>query len=97
MFPFSSLPSRLLTAFLSLCTLALAQSNATAQDATTFALLYGSPLLAFDRAASPLASAVGANNWHHARQLFTADDRLVVSPNADTLVSLSHDRRSHRQ
>lgn len=61
--------------------------NISSQDATEFALLYGYPLLAFQKAAVPRLNTVGTNSLAHARALSTAADRQVVKPNADTLYS----------
>nr|POE87910.1 hypothetical protein CFP56_11139 [Quercus suber] len=75
----------------------LAQSVVdTAQNATAFALVYGSPLLAFEKLASLLVAGVGVNTIFHLRTLATASYRIVVKPNVDTLYStaifdLSHD------
>ncbi|KAK5174736.1 uncharacterized protein LTR77_001818 [Saxophila tyrrhenica] len=65
-------------------TTASAQSS---QNATTFALLYGYPLLAWQNYYAPIINEVGANTWYHNRNLQTAADREVVKPNVDTLYS----------
>jgi hypothetical protein len=59
----------------------------SSQNATKFALLYGYPLLAFQKLSVPLIRQAGTNSLVHARVLRTADDREVVKPNADTLYS----------
>ncbi|KAK5713175.1 hypothetical protein LTR15_011538 [Elasticomyces elasticus] len=66
---------------------ATAQVNSTLQDATTFSLQYGYPLLAFEKLASGLVKSVGVNQIRHGRALNTADDTAVVKPNVDTLYS----------
>ncbi|KAK3632290.1 hypothetical protein LTR56_016423 [Elasticomyces elasticus] len=73
-----------------------AQLNTTTQNATTFSLQYGYPLLAFEKLAPGLVNTVGINQIRHSRSLNTADDTAVVKPNVDTLYSqaifdLSHD------
>lgn len=77
--------------FLSSLTLALAQQsiNSTAQNATAFALLYGYPLLAFQKLASPFIESDNTNKLVHARQLATASETAVVKPNVDTLYSVA--------
>jgi hypothetical protein len=58
------------------------------QNATEFALLYGYPLLAFQRSSVPrIQQAGGTNILAHARGLATAANREVVKPNADTIYS----------
>lgn len=61
----------------------------SANNATSFALTYGYPLLAFEKLAVSLASAVGVDTFNYGRQLQTAEGREVVRPNADTLYSTS--------
>ena len=73
-------------AFLTIILATSAQSNVTAQNATVFALLYGSPLLAFEKLAFSIVDGGGANRVFHGRELSTAEDRNVVRPNVDTLV-----------
>lgn len=63
------------------------QSSPTPQDATTFALTYGYPLLAFEKLARPLIRTIGVNQVYHARTLSTAANTSVVTPNVDTLYS----------
>jgi hypothetical protein len=64
---------------------ALALSNNTdPQNATTFALLYGYPLLAWQQYYASILEANSANLWYHRRQLSTPADRQVVKPNVDT-------------
>jgi len=60
---------------------AAAQLNETAQNATAFALLYGYPLLAFEKLAPALVDSIGVNQINHARALRTAADTEVVKPN----------------
>ena len=72
---------------LQLPALILAQNTTTAQNATTFALVYGYPLLAWQRYASALINDTGINALHHARDLSTPENRTVVKPNVDTLYS----------
>jgi hypothetical protein len=58
------------------------------QNATEFALLYGYPLLAFQKSSVPrIQQAGGTNILAHARGLATAANREVVKPNADTIYS----------
>lgn len=57
------------------------------QNATKFALLYGYPLLAFQKASVPRIQQAGVNSLIHERGLATAADRAVVKPNADTIYS----------
>jgi hypothetical protein len=59
----------------------------SSQNATKFALLYGYPLLAFQKSSVPRIQYAGTNSLVHARSLRTAADREVVKPNADTLYS----------
>ena len=62
-----------------------------AQGATTFALLYGSPLVAYDqlfRGAVGL-SFLGTNGVYSTRRLSTAADNSVVRTNVDTVYALS--------
>jgi len=59
----------------------------SSQNATKFALLYGYPLLAFQKSSVPRIQQGGTNNLAHARALRTAANRDVVKPNADTLYS----------
>ena len=59
----------------------------SSQNATKFALLYGYPLLAFQKSSVPRIQQGGTNSLAHARNLRTAVDRDVVKPNADTLYS----------
>ncbi|KIX03136.1 uncharacterized protein Z518_06687 [Rhinocladiella mackenziei CBS 650.93] len=59
----------------------------SAQNATTFALIYGIPLLAYERFASTLVHTRGANQFNHNRVFQTAANRTVVKPNVDTLFS----------
>jgi hypothetical protein len=73
--------------FTCLASLTMAQSTANPQNATAFSLLYGYPLLAWQRAFVPIIDAVGVNSWSHARALSTASSRSVVKPNVDTLYS----------
>lgn len=65
----------------------LAQSTTDAQNATTFSLLYGYPLLAWQSYYTAIVEAAGVNTWHHSRELNTAANRTVVKPNVDTLYS----------
>ncbi|KAK5680835.1 hypothetical protein LTS10_006593 [Elasticomyces elasticus] len=66
---------------------ATAQVNSTLQNATTFSLQYGYPLLAFEKLAPGLVNTVGVNQIRHGRSLNNADDTAVVKPNVDTLYS----------
>lgn len=59
----------------------------SSQNATKFALLYGYPLLAFQKSSVPRIQQEGTNSLAHARGLRTAADREVAKPNADTLYS----------
>jgi hypothetical protein len=59
----------------------------SSQNATKFALLYGYPLLAFQKASVPRIQQAGTNSLLHARGLSTAASRAVVKPNADTIYS----------
>jgi hypothetical protein len=80
---------------LSLCSLAIgllyatttSAQNISSQDATEFALLYGYPLLAFQKLSVARTQQVGINSIIHARALSNATARSVVKPNADTLYS----------
>ena len=74
---------------------AFAQADVAAQNATASALLYGYPLLAFEKVAPLLVSTIGANQIHHALTLSTATDRQVVKPNVDTLYSTTVFDLSH--
>ena len=82
-------PMKLYFLFLSfsLVPFAIANSNADAQNATVFSLVYGYPLLAWQNIFSPIVQDIGANTWHHARELSTPANRTVVKPNVDTLYS----------
>ncbi|QIX02492.1 hypothetical protein AMS68_008009 [Peltaster fructicola] len=69
--------------------------NISAQDATTFALTYGYPLLAYEKIRIQV-NATGVNKWLHFRDFQTPSNKFVVKPNVDTLYSsmvydLSHD------
>lgn len=66
---------------------AIAQSTPDPQNATVFSLLYGYPLLAWQKAYVPIIDGVGTNTWEHARILSTPSDKTVVKPNVDTLYS----------
>lgn len=70
-----------------LAAIVVAQNSTSAQNATTFALVYGYPLLAWQRYAGGVIDDVGTNNLHHARELSTPANRTVVKPNVDTLYS----------
>ena len=59
--------------------------NISSQDATEFALLYGYPLLAFQKASAARVQQFGVNELAVARTLSNATSRQVVKPNADTL------------
>ena len=72
-----------------LATLVFAQNSTHGQNATTFALQYGYPLLAWQRHASDINQTVGVNALQHARQLSTPANRTVVKPNVDTLYSVA--------
>lgn len=61
--------------------------NISSQDATEFALLYGYPLLAYQKVSVVRTQQVGVNNVIHARILANASSQQVVKPNADTLYS----------
>lgn len=74
---------------------ASAQLSRTAQNATAFALLYGYPLLAFEKLAPSLLHSIGANQLLHNRELQNANFRGVVSPNVDTLYSTAIFDLSH--
>jgi Protein of unknown function (DUF1254) len=63
------------------------RAQSTEQNATAFALLYGYPLLAFEKLAPSILDLVGVNKIVHARVLATAANRTVVKPNVDTLYS----------
>ena len=70
-----------------LLTILAAATAQPAQNATTFSLLYGYPLLAWQSLYPSILGEVGANTWYHARQLSTAANRTVVKPNVDTIYS----------
>ena len=70
-----------------LLSLVSAQTSTDPQNATASSILYGYPLLAWQKAFVPVIDAVGANEWSHGRQLSDASDRAVVKPNVDTLYS----------
>jgi hypothetical protein len=80
---------------LSFCSLAVglvyatitSAQNISSQDATEFALLYGYPLLAFQKLSVARTQKAGINSIIHARELSNATSRQVVKPNADTLYS----------
>src|ERR1700712_1103344 len=59
--------------------------NISSQDATEFALLYGYPLLAFQKASAVRVQQFGVNELAYARALSNATAKQVVKPNADTL------------
>lgn len=59
--------------------------NTSSQDATEFALLYGYPLLAFQKASAERVQQFGVNELAYARALSNATARQVVKPNADTI------------
>ena len=65
----------------------IAQSAINPQNATAFSLLYGYPLLAWQKFFATIVEDVGANTWRHARELSTAANHTVVKPNVDTLYS----------
>src|ERR1700761_476864 len=64
-----------------------AAAHPSPQQATTFSLIYGYPLLAWQKFFVEIVQDIGANAWYHSRQLSTADDTEVVKPNVDTLYS----------
>jgi hypothetical protein len=68
-----------------LYTTATSAQNISSQDATEFALLYGYPLLAFQKATVTRVQQFGVNELAYARALSNASARQVVKPNADTL------------
>lgn len=68
-----------------LYTTTMSAQNISTQDATEFALLYGYPLLAFQKACAARMQKYGLNNLIYARVLANATQRAVVKPNADTL------------
>ena len=70
---------------LSASCLSLARAQAAEKIATAFALLYGYPLLAFEKPTHTVLNSVPVNNFFHKRELATAADRSVVEPNVDTL------------
>lgn len=72
-----------------------AQSSSEAQNATAFALMYGYPLLAFEKLAPSLLHSIGPNQLLHNRELQNANFRGVVSPNVDTLYSTAIFDLSH--
>jgi hypothetical protein len=65
--------------------LSLARGQADEQIATAFALLYGYPLLAFEKLTPTVLDSGDMNNFFHKRELSTAVNRSVVAPNVDTL------------
>ncbi|KIX01966.1 uncharacterized protein Z518_07905 [Rhinocladiella mackenziei CBS 650.93] len=56
-------------------------------DATTFALVYGYPLVAYEKLATAITSVAGINNFRHYRTLKMPEHRMVVRTNCDTLYS----------
>ena len=56
-----------------------------AQNATAFALLYGYPLLGWQKLALRITTYWAVNTPFHNRQLSTPNDTKVVAPNADTV------------
>lgn len=64
-----------------------AQNITSAQDATTFALTYGYPLLPFQKVADRFLPFNATNVIIHSRTLDTPANTTVVKPNADTLYS----------
>ena len=48
-------------------------------------LLYGYPLLAFEKLTPTVLDSGDMNNFFHKRELSTAVNRSVVAPNVDTL------------
>lgn len=67
-----------------------------AQNATTFSLLYGYPLLSWQQLFYPVVDDLGSNKWDHNRQFSNADNKEVVKPNVDTLYSaLIYDLTAH--
>jgi len=80
-----------------LITTALSQNNSTlnfnnccgsAQDATAFAIAYGTPLVSFENNTATYIQAVGANNVVSAPTLSDPRSQSVVRPNADTPYTL---------
>lgn len=67
----------------------LGMNAASSQNATSSALLYAYPLLAWEQlAGSVLDQTDAVNSFHHATELQTADSHAVVTPNVDTLYSV---------
>lgn len=64
-------------------------TNSTAENATAFALLYGYPLLGFQKLASPFIATNIVNKLLNVRQLATAGLDIIVKPNVDTLYSVA--------
>ncbi|GAM83845.1 hypothetical protein ANO11243_018350 [Dothideomycetidae sp. 11243] len=67
----------------------------TAQDATAFAIIYGTPLAAYANATLPLLLSSQTNNISSAPALLDASFQSVVRPNVDTLYSLAAIDISH--
>ena len=59
--------------------------NTSSRDATEFALIYGYPLLAFQKASAERVQQFGVNELAFARALLNATAKQVVKPNVDTL------------
>lgn len=58
-----------------------------AQNATTFALTYGYPLLAFENLANQFLFLNATNYLYNVQQLSSPTNKTVVKPNVDTLYS----------
>jgi hypothetical protein len=78
-----------LSVLLLLHAISTSAQHISSQNATRFALLYGYPLLAFQKNSVPRIRQAGTNSLVHARGLRTAADREVVKPNADTIYSIA--------
>ncbi|KAF4629736.1 hypothetical protein G7Y89_g8408 [Cudoniella acicularis] len=68
----------------------------TAQNATVFALVYGSPLPDVVNVSIPILSVMGTNNFFHTNTTANAASAEIVRPNVDTvysglIVDLSHE------
>lgn len=67
----------------------LALKDTSPQNATSFSLLYGYPLLAWEQLAIPFFDSMKTfNSFRHATELQTAESHAVVAPNVDTLYSV---------
>lgn len=71
-------------------------ASTDSQNATSFSLLYGYPLLSWHNLFYPIVEEAGPNVWDHNRRFSTAENKEVVKPNVDTIYSaLIYDLTKH--